>query len=47
MMQDGTWEMDSNFELNQYLDILLKTLLDFSGKRYIILSCFHPDVCTM
>ncbi|EEC08260.1 glycerophosphoryl diester phosphodiesterase, putative [Ixodes scapularis] len=45
--RDGTWEMDLNFDMNQYLDIVLKTLLDFSGKRYIILSCFHPDICTM
>ncbi|KAK8759228.1 hypothetical protein V5799_003141 [Amblyomma americanum] len=45
--RDGTWEMDLNFDLNQYLDIILRTLLDYSGKRYIILSCFHPDICTM
>lgn len=46
-LRDGSWEMDLNFDLNQYLDIVLKTLLDHSGKRYIILSCFHPDICAM
>ncbi|KAH6946008.1 hypothetical protein HPB50_011128 [Hyalomma asiaticum] len=45
--RDGSWEMDLNFDINQYVDIILRTLLDFSGKRYIILSCFHPDICTM
>lgn len=45
--RDGTWEMDLNFDINQYVDIILCTLLDFSAKRYIILSCFHPDICTM
>ncbi|XP_077486025.1 glycerophosphocholine phosphodiesterase GPCPD1-like [Amblyomma americanum] len=45
--RDGTWELDHDFDLNEYLDIILRTLLDFSGKRYIILSCFHPDICTM
>ncbi|XP_077562303.1 glycerophosphocholine phosphodiesterase GPCPD1-like isoform X4 [Haemaphysalis longicornis] len=44
---DGTWEVDLNFDLNQYVDIILRTLLDCSGKRYIILSCFHPDICIM
>ncbi|XP_064457256.1 glycerophosphocholine phosphodiesterase GPCPD1-like isoform X2 [Ornithodoros turicata] len=46
-LHDGTWEMDGNFDLNEYMDIVLKTLLDYSGNRYIILSCFHPDICTM
>lgn len=45
--RDGTWEVDLNFDLNQYVDIILRTLLDCSGKRYIILSCFHPDICIM
>ncbi|XP_077527185.1 glycerophosphocholine phosphodiesterase GPCPD1-like [Haemaphysalis longicornis] len=45
--RDGTWEVDLNFDINQYVDVILRTLLDYSGERYIILSCFHPDICTM
>ncbi|XP_064474264.1 glycerophosphocholine phosphodiesterase GPCPD1-like isoform X2 [Ornithodoros turicata] len=45
--RDGTWEMDSHLDLNRYMDVVLKTVLDFAGQRYIIFSCFHPDICTM
>jgi glycerophosphocholine phosphodiesterase GPCPD1 len=30
-----------------YLDIVLKTVLQYGGKRRIVFSCFHPDICTM
>ncbi|XP_022660541.1 glycerophosphocholine phosphodiesterase GPCPD1-like isoform X3 [Varroa destructor] len=44
---DGSWELDYPFDMNEYLDIILSELLQHSGDRFILLSCFHPDVCTM
>ncbi|GBL93344.1 Glycerophosphocholine phosphodiesterase GPCPD1 [Araneus ventricosus] len=44
---DGTWELDLRFELNRYIDVILRDILENAGNRYIILSCFHPDICTM
>ncbi|OQR78773.1 glycerophosphocholine phosphodiesterase GPCPD1-like [Tropilaelaps mercedesae] len=44
---DGNWELDYPFDMNEYLDIILSELLQNSGDRFILLSCFHPDVCTM
>lgn len=44
---DGTWELDHRFEMNSYLDIILKDILENAGNRYIVLSCFHPDICSM
>lgn len=45
--KDGTYELNHPFDLNMYLDIVLKVVLHFAGSRKIIFSCFHPDVCTM
>lgn len=45
--KDGTFELENPMELNQYLDILLKVLLENAGERRIIISTFHPDICTM
>ncbi|KFM81138.1 Glycerophosphocholine phosphodiesterase GPCPD1, partial [Stegodyphus mimosarum] len=44
---DGTWELDHRFEMNTYIDIILKDILENAGNRYILLSCFHPDICSM
>lgn len=46
-LHDGTWELDHRFELNTYVDIILRDILENAGDRYIILSCFDPDICTM
>ncbi|GFT96818.1 glycerophosphocholine phosphodiesterase GPCPD1 [Nephila pilipes] len=45
--KDGTWELDLRFEMNRYIDVILQDILENAGNRYIILSCFHPDICTM
>ncbi|GIY81252.1 hypothetical protein CDAR_430131 [Caerostris darwini] len=45
--RDGTWELDIRFEMNRYIDVILRNILENAGNRYIILSCFHPDICTM
>lgn len=46
-LQDGTFELNNPFELNLYLDTILKPVLQYGGSRKIVFSCFHPDICTM
>jgi len=45
--KDGTYELNHPFELNLYLDIILRSILQYGESRKIVLSCFHPDICTM
>ncbi|XP_064650028.1 glycerophosphocholine phosphodiesterase GPCPD1-like isoform X2 [Lineus longissimus] len=45
--KDGSHEMDPFFEMNMYVDIILEDILKNASNRRIILSCFHPDICTM
>ena len=45
--KDGSWELDYPFDMNEYIDIILCEILQHAGNRFILLSCFHPDVCTM
>jgi len=35
------------FDRNDYLDTILETLLQFSGERHVIISCFDSDACVM
>ncbi|KAL7632490.1 UNVERIFIED_CONTAM: hypothetical protein RMT77_017203 [Armadillidium vulgare] len=44
---DGSYELQHPFELNRFLDTILKIVLESSSPRKIIFSCFHPDICTM
>lgn len=45
--KDGSCELSNPFELNMYLDKLLVALLQHAGERRVVISCFHPDICTM
>lgn len=45
--KDGTQELSTQKEANLYLDIILKDILDNAGERRIVISCFHPDICTI
>ncbi|RWS07450.1 glycerophosphocholine phosphodiesterase GPCPD1-like protein [Dinothrombium tinctorium] len=49
LRRDGTWDgaADKLCDINDYIDIVLKTVLEYGGKRKIIFSCFHPDICSM
>ncbi|KAK4297274.1 hypothetical protein Pmani_030296 [Petrolisthes manimaculis] len=47
LLRDGTYELQHPFELNHFLDLIIKMVLEHSGKRKIVFSCFHPDICTM
>ncbi|KAK8741750.1 hypothetical protein OTU49_002377 [Cherax quadricarinatus] len=46
-LRDGTYELQHPFELNHFMDLIIKMILEHSGKRKIVFSCFHPDICTM
>lgn len=45
--QDGTYELNHPFDLNLYLDTILKVVLEHGGERKIVFSSFHPDICMM
>ncbi|XP_044014465.1 glycerophosphocholine phosphodiesterase GPCPD1-like isoform X1 [Aphidius gifuensis] len=46
-LKDGTFELNHPFDLNTYLDIILKVVLDYGGERKIVFSSFNPDICAM
>uniref|UniRef100_A0A2P2I1B8 Glycerophosphocholine phosphodiesterase GPCPD1-like n=1 Tax=Hirondellea gigas TaxID=1518452 RepID=A0A2P2I1B8_9CRUS len=46
-MKDGSYELMHPFELNNFMDIILKVVLEHGGGRKIVFSCFHPDICSM
>lgn len=46
-LQDGSYELDNPFDMNLFVDTILKTTFEFAESRSIVFSCFHPDVCTM
>ncbi|XP_060227488.1 glycerophosphocholine phosphodiesterase GPCPD1 isoform X3 [Meriones unguiculatus] len=47
--RDGVWDgnLSTYFDMNLFLDIILKTVLENSGKRRIVFSSFDADICTM
>ncbi|NWW02394.1 GPCP1 phosphodiesterase, partial [Oreocharis arfaki] len=47
--RDGQWDgnLSTYFDMNLFLDIILKTVLMNAGGRRIVFSSFHADVCTM
>uniref|UniRef100_A0A8W4FNR5 Glycerophosphocholine phosphodiesterase 1 n=1 Tax=Sus scrofa TaxID=9823 RepID=A0A8W4FNR5_PIG len=47
--RDGMWDgnLSTYFDMNMFLDIILKTVLENSGKRRIVFSSFDADICTM
>lgn len=47
LLKDGTYELDHPLELNHFMDLILKVVLDYADHRKIVFSCFHPDICTM
>ncbi|XP_074108367.1 glycerophosphocholine phosphodiesterase GPCPD1 isoform X1 [Cotesia typhae] len=46
-LKDGTFELNHPFDLNMYLDIILKVVLEYGGNRKIVFSSFNPDICSM
>ncbi|XP_042304425.1 glycerophosphocholine phosphodiesterase GPCPD1 isoform X1 [Sceloporus undulatus] len=47
--RDGIWDgnLSTYFDMNLFLDIILKTVLLKAGSRRIIFSSFDADICTM
>ncbi|XP_054831794.1 glycerophosphocholine phosphodiesterase GPCPD1 isoform X2 [Eublepharis macularius] len=47
--RDGIWDgnLSTYFDMNVFLDIILKTVLLKAGRRRIIFSSFDADICTM
>ncbi|XP_015371225.1 PREDICTED: glycerophosphocholine phosphodiesterase GPCPD1-like [Diuraphis noxia] len=46
-LQDRTYELENPFDMNLFVDTILKTTFECAGSRSIVFSCFHPDVCIM
>ncbi|XP_058804973.1 glycerophosphocholine phosphodiesterase GPCPD1-like isoform X2 [Phymastichus coffea] len=46
-LKDGTFELNHPFDLNVYLDTILKVVLEHGGERKIVFSSFNPDICAM
>ena len=44
---DGTRESHNAFEMNIFMDAILKTVLKNAKSRKIVFSTFNPDVCTV
>ncbi|NXS06739.1 GPCP1 phosphodiesterase, partial [Neodrepanis coruscans] len=47
--RDGQWDgnLSTYFDMNLFLDIILKTVLMNAGRRRIVFSSFNADICTM
>ncbi|KZC11953.1 Glycerophosphocholine phosphodiesterase GPCPD1 [Dufourea novaeangliae] len=46
-LKDGTFELNHPFDLNLYLDTILKVVLEYGRNRKIVFSSFNPDICAM
>jgi len=46
-LADGRRESHNAFELNLFVDTILKTVLEHGNKRKIVFSSFNPDICTV
>ncbi|KAG8431366.1 hypothetical protein GDO86_018951 [Hymenochirus boettgeri] len=47
--RNGKWDsnLSSYFDMNVFLDIILKTVLQNAGLRRVVFSSFDADICTM
>ena len=43
-MEDGILNL---MDLNVYLDVILSEILQYAGRRMVVISCFNPDACIM
>ncbi|XGW35299.1 hypothetical protein V3C99_018923 [Haemonchus contortus] len=46
-MKDGTHECPAYMERNDFVDVILRNVLEHAGRRRIIFSSFDPDVCSL
>ncbi|XP_041420265.1 glycerophosphocholine phosphodiesterase GPCPD1 isoform X1 [Xenopus laevis] len=47
--RSGKWDgnLSTYFDMNLFLDIILKTILEKAGRRRVVFSSFDADICTM
>ncbi|KAE8600848.1 hypothetical protein XENTR_v10013428 [Xenopus tropicalis] len=47
--RNGKWDgnLSTYFDMNLFLDIILRTILEKAGRRRVVFSCFDADICTM
>ncbi|VDO72793.1 unnamed protein product, partial [Haemonchus placei] len=46
-IEDGTHECPAYMERNDFVDVILRNVLEHAGRRRIIFSSFDPDVCSL
>ncbi|KAK5975572.1 Pyruvate dehydrogenase E1 component subunit alpha [Trichostrongylus colubriformis] len=46
-MKDGTHECPAYIERNEFVDVILRNVLEHAGRRRVIFSSFDPDVCSL
>ncbi|VDM78458.1 unnamed protein product [Strongylus vulgaris] len=47
-LKDGTHECPAyNIERNDFVDVILRNVIEGAGKRRVIFSSFDPDVCSL
>ena len=48
-LQTGKFEenLPPPMDMNAYLDVILEAILSGVGQRNVVLTSFHPDICTM
>ncbi|VDK47782.1 unnamed protein product [Cylicostephanus goldi] len=47
-LKDGTHECPAyNMERNDFVDVILRTVIEYAGRRRVIFSSFDPDVCSL
>ncbi|KAG2467403.1 GPCP1 phosphodiesterase, partial [Polypterus senegalus] len=48
-LRDGSWEgnLSTYFDMNLFVDVILKCVLQNAGKRRIVFSSFDADICIM
>ncbi|KAH9388149.1 Glycerophosphocholine phosphodiesterase gpcpd1 [Tyrophagus putrescentiae] len=44
---NGQWEAEKSLDLNEYVDLVLQDLCNHAGDRNIIISSFHPELCSL
>ena len=47
ILKNGQWESEKSHDLNEYVDLILQDLFCYAGERNIIISSFHPELCSL
>ncbi|KAF7493662.1 Glycerophosphocholine phosphodiesterase GPCPD1 [Sarcoptes scabiei] len=44
---NGNWEAEKSHDLNEYVDLILQDLFIYAEERNILISSFHPEICSL